>query len=49
MTLLMHSYVAFMQVPVEIRDANHDKVDALETEKENLQRALKGFKTLTAN
>lgn len=35
------------KVPVEVRGANRDRVQALETEKENLQRALHGFKTLS--
>ena len=37
------------QVPVEVRDANQEKLDSLEMEKGNLQRALEGFKSLSAS
>lgn len=35
-----------LQVPIEVRDANKEKLETLETEKANLQRALTGFKSL---
>ncbi len=31
------------------RDANRERMETLEMEKENLQRALQGFKTLSSN
>ena len=32
---------------MEIRGANREKLETLEIEKENLQRALNGFKTMS--
>ena len=39
----------FVQVPVEVRDANKDKREALEQEKTHLQNALAEFKSIDSN